>query len=143
MSRERKRKCIVQKEGERCTLCASKGLQCSSASRSANAGVAMSPHSPDIGSHASPSSANSFPVSESINGARSLDSALILDEALRNELVDLYFTYMHDTQHALFHRPTFIMEQRQGRAPLYLVYAMMALAARYSLFPLSLWGATY
>jgi Fungal specific transcription factor domain len=52
------------------------------------------------------------------------------EEALCNELVDLYFDIMHDKQHALFHRPTFIADQRQGRAPMVLVWAMIALAAR-------------
>ena len=50
--------------------------------------------------------------------------------AVCSELVDLYFEIMHDKQHTLFHRPTFITEQSQGRAPLVLVYAMMALVAR-------------
>lgn len=54
----------------------------------------------------------------------------VIDEALCNELVDLYFDLIHDKQHILFHRPTFVADQRKGQAPMVLVYAIMALAAR-------------
>lgn len=54
----------------------------------------------------------------------------VIDNALCHELVVIYFDLIHDKQHILFHRPTFIADQQQGRAPMVLVYAIMALAAR-------------
>lgn len=62
-----------------------------------------------------------------VTNSRSLNN---VDGAVCNELVDIYFDLIHDKQHSLFHRPTFIADQREGRAPMVLVYAMMALAAR-------------
>ena len=62
-----------------------------------------------------------------------VDSRDILqDQLLCNELVDLYFDLMHDKQHALFHRPSFISRQRSGQAPVFIVLAMMAIVARFS-----------
>jgi hypothetical protein len=52
-----------------------------------------------------------------------------VDKALCNELVDIYFDMIHDKQHILFHRPTFIANHRNGQEPMVLIYAMMALAA--------------
>ena len=46
--------------------------------------------------------------------------------------MDLYFDLIHDKQYALFHRPTFIEQQRSGEAPAFLVLAMQALSARFS-----------
>ncbi|KAJ5318345.1 hypothetical protein N7476_004765 [Penicillium atrosanguineum] len=53
-------------------------------------------------------------------------------QSLCDELVDLYFEMIHDKQHALFHRPTFIAQQRSGQATAFLVLAMQALSARFS-----------
>lgn len=53
-----------------------------------------------------------------------------LPATVRDELVDLYFDLIHDKQHILFHRDSFIADQRAGRAPLFLVFGMIALVAR-------------
>jgi hypothetical protein len=47
------------------------------------------------------------------------------------ELVDLYFDLIHDQFHSLFHRPSFIEQVRKGTAPRVLLFAMMALSARF------------
>jgi Fungal Zn(2)-Cys(6) binuclear cluster domain len=52
-----------------------------------------------------------------------------VDKALCNELVVIYFDMIHDKQHILFHRPTFIANHLNGQAPMVLIYAIMALAA--------------
>jgi hypothetical protein len=52
-------------------------------------------------------------------------------QSICDELVNIYFDYMHDKQHALFHRPSFIANQREGCAPTVLVAAIMALSARF------------
>jgi hypothetical protein len=51
------------------------------------------------------------------------------------ELMELYFKYIHDQFHSLFHRPSFILDLHQGNAPPVIVYAMMALSARFSTNP--------
>lgn len=51
------------------------------------------------------------------------------------ELVQLYFDFIHDKFHSLFHRPSVVEDVLQDRAPLILLYGMMALSARFlSLF---------
>ena len=47
------------------------------------------------------------------------------------ELVELYFDLIHDQFHSLFHRPSFIGQIRNGTAPRVLLFAMMALSARF------------
>lgn len=52
------------------------------------------------------------------------------DQGLCEELVHTYFKLIHDKQHIIFHRPSFIADHRAGRAPDYLLLAMIALVAR-------------
>jgi hypothetical protein len=52
------------------------------------------------------------------------------DQTLCTELVQLYFNYVHDQFHTLFHPPSFMESLSQGKAPPILVYGMMALSAR-------------
>lgn len=58
------------------------------------------------------------------------DVSTLADLALQVDLVNLYFDYVHDQFHSLFHHPTFREDVKQRRAPLVIVYAMMALSAR-------------
>lgn len=46
------------------------------------------------------------------------------------ELLDLYFDYIHDQFHSIFHRPSLEEDVRLGRAPPVILYAIMALSAR-------------
>lgn len=46
------------------------------------------------------------------------------------ELIQLYFDYVHDQFHTLFHPPSFVEDVNRGQAPRILVYGMMALSAR-------------
>jgi hypothetical protein len=52
-------------------------------------------------------------------------------QPVREELVILYFKYIHDKHHSLFHEPTFMELISREEVPDVLLYAMMALAARY------------
>lgn len=54
-----------------------------------------------------------------------------------NQLVDLYFDIIHDKDHSLFHRASFITNQRQGLADMMHIFAILALAARYGFETLS------
>jgi hypothetical protein len=53
------------------------------------------------------------------------------DQHLRDELVDIHFDLHHDKRYALFDPPTFIAEQRMGKAPTFLVLGISALVARF------------
>ncbi|KAF5639660.1 alpha-glucosidase (maltase) [Fusarium sp. NRRL 52700] len=57
---------------------------------------------------------------------------LLPSQEMCNSLVDIYFDLIHDKDHTLFHRPSFIRAQREGRAEMMHVFAMMALAARFA-----------
>jgi hypothetical protein len=52
------------------------------------------------------------------------------ERAVQLELVDLYFAYINDQFHSLFHPPSFRADVEQGKAPPVIVYAMIALSAR-------------
>ncbi|KAH6693052.1 hypothetical protein EV126DRAFT_85681 [Verticillium dahliae] len=51
--------------------------------------------------------------------------------AMRLDLVRLYFDYIHDQFHSLFHRPSFIEDALQDRVPHSILFGMFALSARY------------
>lgn len=50
--------------------------------------------------------------------------------ALRLELVDLYFEYIHDQFHSLFHRPSFTEDVANERVPDLVLFAIFALSSR-------------
>lgn len=49
---------------------------------------------------------------------------------LCNELVDTYFELIHEKQHIIFHRLSFIAEHREGKAQDYLLLGIISLVAR-------------
>lgn len=51
------------------------------------------------------------------------------------ELVQLYFDYVHNQFHGIFHPPTFIEDVTQGRASEALVFGIIGLGARFSTSP--------
>lgn len=62
-------------------------------------------------------------------------SAAILDlppQAVCEEVVGLYFQYIHDTFHSLFHKPTLIEDVRASTVPRVILLSIISLAARFS-----------
>jgi hypothetical protein len=51
---------------------------------------------------------------------------------LCEELVDLYFQYIHDTFHSLFHKPSCMRDVSRGVTPDAILFAIISLAARFS-----------
>lgn len=49
--------------------------------------------------------------------------------------MDLYFDFIHDQFHSLFHRPSILEDVKSGRASPVIVLSMMALSARFSSNP--------
>ncbi|KAF6826057.1 C6 transcription factor [Colletotrichum plurivorum] len=54
---------------------------------------------------------------------------------VRLDLVRLYFDYIHDQFHSLFHRPTFVEDALADRVPEGILYGICALSARFSTDP--------
>lgn len=52
--------------------------------------------------------------------------------ALRQELVDLYFNYIHDQFHSMYHRSSFMEDVATEKVPEIVLLAMLALSARFS-----------
>jgi hypothetical protein len=52
--------------------------------------------------------------------------------ALRQELVGLYFDYIHDQFHSMYHRPSFMEDVVSDRVPEIILFAIFALSARFS-----------
>ncbi|KAH9866273.1 hypothetical protein J1614_008839 [Plenodomus biglobosus] len=51
---------------------------------------------------------------------------------LRQELVALYFDYIHDQFHSMYHRPSFVEMVQEDRVPNVILFAIFALSARFS-----------
>ncbi|KAK2602028.1 hypothetical protein QQS21_004455 [Conoideocrella luteorostrata] len=123
-ARTRRRKCKIIPGHLRCQICETQNLVCSRAGTLAGA------------SYRSPGEARQqiqhqtvvVPAHENATSA----SVGIWDKSVCVELVDLYFTYIHDQFHSMFHRPSFMLDLQQNKAPNVIVYAMMATAARFS-----------
>lgn len=104
--RESKRKCLANGTDSPCKRCLRLNFCCSIVAPA------------DAGVHASLVTGDSF-------------SEILPRPEVCNELVDLYFELIHDKDHSLFHRPSFITRQRSGLADMMHIYAILALAARY------------
>lgn len=53
-------------------------------------------------------------------------------KGLSEELIDLYFRYIHVAFHVLFHRPSFVAAFQDGSLPRILLYGVIGLSARFS-----------
>ncbi|KAL1905435.1 hypothetical protein Sste5344_008794 [Sporothrix stenoceras] len=60
------------------------------------------------------------------------DASSSIDRDLSDELVDLYFRYIHVACHNLFHRPSFVAAVQSGTVPKILFFGAAALCARFS-----------
>lgn len=135
--RARRRKCEVPSAGGQCVYCAAQNLACS------RAGSIIQPKAAPV----TPTAIISSPMPAPPPVLREIPTtgmpdlipptprgiapqAAVQDKALCFELVELYFKYIHDQLHSLFHRPSFMLDLHEGTAPLVLVYGMMAMSAR-------------
>ncbi|CAG8360779.1 unnamed protein product [Penicillium salamii] len=119
--RERRRKCDIRRPGLACTYCSARNLTCTRAESS----VAKAPESV---------SDKSTPVSRS-DALLESESCTLPEQTLCRDLVQLYFDYVHDKFHSLFHRPSLMEDMLRGQAPKILIYGMLALSARFSTHP--------
>jgi hypothetical protein len=59
-------------------------------------------------------------------------SIRLLSSRLRVALVELYFRYIHDTFHSLFHQPSLMQDVIDGTIPEVLLFGIVSLSARFS-----------
>lgn len=128
-SSNRRRKCEVTQPGQACIYCRNRNVQCSFT------------HTGSIGSNNNtPSWHGQSPIST--DGGDDLEltrwpttsaaSIGLPPQPLCEELVNLYFQYIHDTFHSIFHRPSLMDDVRHGVAPRVVLLSIISLAARFS-----------
>jgi hypothetical protein len=118
--RSRRRKCEVTNPNERCVYCAKRDVPCSF---ELPAGIPTglwndgptSPTSSDHGLKRWQTPSTSLPPRQTCI-----------------DVTKLYFQYIHDTFHSLFHPPSVIKEVEDGTIPKILLLGIISLAARFS-----------
>jgi hypothetical protein len=118
----RKRKCNIAVNGEGCTSCTVRGLECS---RKNLPLLAASEPKRSLRAH---SPALNGPVATGEETTSGLPPKPICMELTR-----LYFDVIHDKFHSLFHQPSMIQDVLDNRAPVVLLYGMMTLSARFDI----------
>ncbi|KAL5046700.1 hypothetical protein BDW71DRAFT_197353 [Aspergillus fruticulosus] len=129
------KRCITSHSGGPCTSCFQKKWECDLADNSrGNSGGGAPNGSPG----------DRLPIPRIQRGSETRSAAAegkisvrqsgfsLPPESVCNELVDLYFDLIDEKQLLLFHRATFIAEQRAGKVSEFLVLGMIALMARFS-----------
>ncbi|KAL3452734.1 hypothetical protein BJX65DRAFT_302643 [Aspergillus insuetus] len=111
---KRRRKCKRSRQGTSCDYCNERQLECS----------AIPDQALTEGSYE--------PVVPHRRHALTHKSKMIPPNDLSNELIDLYFRYIHVAFHILFHRPSVIAAFENGSLPRILLYGIMGLSARFS-----------
>lgn len=111
----RKRRCIVASDWDGCRLCQSLSSPCSLRQGHRRQSVSL----------AVLENVTRYERQSKEHGLGVLDS-----QELFLELVPLYFHYIHNIAHTIFHEPSFMRRLQVGRASMIHVYATCALAAR-------------
>lgn len=114
--------------GGACAYCVKKRVACSFASHS-NGGVAEW----TTRSSASPQTQTSTSDFEFVR-CQSVTTSLPT-RPLCIELTELYFRYIHDTFHSIFHRPSVMQDVANGTLPKVLLFGIVSLSARFSSDP--------
>lgn len=109
-----------------CEYCASKRLKCTGFQPTSAPSTSASIRSLDEPSAGAHSGDGEIVQSKSTVGLPPLEVC--------SELVSLYFDYIHDQFHSLFHRPSLEADLTNGKVPLVILYAIIGLAARYATF---------
>lgn len=125
--RIRRRRCrFPNGPNSSCEYCASKRLKCTGFQPTSAPSTSASIRSLDEPSAGAHSGNGEVVQSKSAVGLPPLEVC--------SELVSLYFDYIHDQFHSLFHRPSLEADLANGKVPLVILYAIIGLAARYTIF---------
>lgn len=115
--RKRRRKCEVAAPDFACTHCLNRGIACS---------IGLMKSTPSM-------SPELFTTSPSYQSMVPDDQEPMMELPpleVCEELTDLYFRYIHDAFHSLFHPPTLKEAVVRGTVPRVILFAVMSLAAR-------------
>ncbi|KAJ0415365.1 hypothetical protein BJY00DRAFT_266062 [Aspergillus carlsbadensis] len=119
--RTRKRRCIPTTRGEACQLCHSLSIPCT---------LSLDPRPSVLNNHGGRIGSTPSPRQPPVALEGPLE--VLASRDLCVELVQTYFRFIHDIPHTIFHEPSFLRRLNDGTAPTVHVYAMCALAARFS-----------
>ncbi|KAL4908630.1 hypothetical protein BDW74DRAFT_188540 [Aspergillus multicolor] len=123
--RSRKRRCIPNSNGDGCQLCHELAKPCSLS-------IAFRPQRINNGGEYQPTGGNelsSLPLDLPSNVPSTVPEPALGGLASRElcaELVQLYFRFIHDIAHTIFHEPTFLRRLYDGTAPTIQVYAIFS-----------------
>lgn len=112
--RERRRKCVRSQQGLTCDYCAQRNLAC------------------NLGREPTVRVDGYEPVLPRQLHTLTHKSKLLPPTDLCEELISLYFRYVHVCFHVLFHKPSFENAFKTGSLPKILLLAIMGMSARFS-----------
>jgi hypothetical protein len=115
----RKRRCIPTTKGEPCQLCHSLSIPCT---------LSLAPRPSVVNNHGGGTESTPSPRQPPVALAGPLE--VLASRDLCVELVHIYFRFIHDIPHTIFHEPSFLRRLSDGTASTVHIYAMCALAAR-------------
>lgn len=122
----RRRRCrFLNGPTSSCEYCASKRLNCAGfhpTSAPSSSSAAPLPSEPSAGANGGGGEI-----------VRSKSTVEIPPLEVCSELLSLYFDYIHDQFHSLFHRPSLEADLANGNVPMVILYAIVGLAARYAI----------
>lgn len=127
--RNRRRKCEVTGPGQACIYCEKRNVQCSFTV------IAVGKDDHTTSWH------SSSPIQTEANAhdselvrwpARGSPAISLPPTVLCEEIVSLYFQYIHDTFHSLFHKPSLLEDVRNGTISRLILLSIISLAARFS-----------
>ncbi|KAI1623355.1 fungal-specific transcription factor [Exophiala viscosa] len=131
--RNRRWKCEVVTPKSPCTWCQDRQLTCSFTSSTARKKDWSEAHwEPRPYDSSSETGIRDEVASSADYQAAPSTSNGLPSNALRIELVELYFRYIHDTFHSLFHRPSLVQDVIDETIPEVLLFGIISLSSRFS-----------
>ncbi|KAK0386388.1 hypothetical protein NLU13_6225 [Sarocladium strictum] len=127
----RRRRCIFPevRNATTCEYCLARHLPCVKA---APKGGYYAQREARLHAEQSAPGTDAHDVYSEASAASALTDTRLPHMALQLELIDLYFQYIHDQFHSLFHRPTFTDDVANERIPAVVLFAVFALSSRFS-----------
>ncbi|KAH7405634.1 fungal-specific transcription factor domain-containing protein [Phaeosphaeria sp. MPI-PUGE-AT-0046c] len=127
--RARRRKCAYPPDtlATVCEYCSTHGLRCIQGPPEGGYYAKRRAKLQDVAS-----SEGHFRGSTSPPGMPDRANDTLASNELRQELIELYFDYIHDQFHSMYHRATFMEDMSNGRISKLVLFAMFALSARFS-----------
>lgn len=71
-------------------------------------------------------------LNENVGSPQASNELILPPQVLQEQLVELYFRYIHDTFHSLFHQPSLLEDVRHGTVPRVILLSIISLSSRFS-----------